>query len=223
MFVLLQKFSPQSNNMNRLILKKAYYSIKFMLYSFVVKNKRKIKRKIFFLTQKEYYTSKVFCIGFNKTGTTTLGKSFELLGYRNSSYNKEVWLNYYQNNEIIKILKYAAKFESFDDLPWLKEDMIPILDKVFPNSKFVYLTRDRESWKKSFLKWGYKKWGEYPDADKKWEEYKRHEEFVLNYFKNRSKEDFIILDVKDEKGFLKLAEFLGKKTKREKFPVYNKS
>lgn len=205
------------------MIKNIFYNIKFKIYVVYRKTYKKIKRKLFFWFRKSKYDSKVFCIGFNKTGTTTLGKSFEILGYKNTSYNGIVWMQYYKNNEMIKILKYASKFDSFDDLPWLKEDMIPILDKTFPNSKFVYLTRDEKSWKRSFLRWGYKKWGEYPDADKKWEEYKKHEEFVMNYFKDRSSDEFIILDVKDEKGFLKLAKFLGKETQREKFPVYNKS
>ncbi len=97
--------------------------------------------------RKPQYTSKVFCIGYNKTGTTTLGQALDMLGYRNSSFNKKVWRKYYRNNEIVKILKYTAKFDSADDLPWLKEDMIPILDRVFPNSKFIYLTRDEEQGK----------------------------------------------------------------------------
>ena len=38
--------------------------------------------KIFKLTfVKPNYNGKIFCIGFNKTGTTSLGKSLELLGY----------------------------------------------------------------------------------------------------------------------------------------------
>jgi len=173
--------------------------------------------------RKPSYTGKVFCIGYNKTGTTTVGKSFELLGYRNSSFNSKVWKQYYAKGEIDKILKYTAKFDSFDDLPWLKEDMIPVLDKTFPNSKFVYLTRDEKSWKKSYYSWRYKVFGQYPDVEKAWEQYKKHERFVHEYFKDRDPGDFIVLDVRDEKGFKKLADFLGANTNIEKFPTYNKT
>jgi len=173
--------------------------------------------------RKPSYTSKVFCIGYNKTGTTSLGKSLGLLGFRNSSFNERVWRKYYKNNEIAKILKYTAKFDSLDDLPWLKEDMIPILDRTFPKSKFIYLTRDEESWKKSMYNWRQKTFGEYPDLVKSLEEYRNHGVFVLDYFKNRPKEDFIILDIKDKNGFKKLAEFLGKETNINGFPHFNKT
>jgi hypothetical protein len=41
------------------------------------------------------YDSKIFCIGFNKTGTTTVGKSLKMLGYKHSSFNKKVYRKYY--------------------------------------------------------------------------------------------------------------------------------
>lgn len=85
--------------------------------------------------RKPKYTGKVFCIGYNKTGTTTIGKSLEILGYRNSSFNKRVFLEY-KSNQIDKVLDYTARFDSMDDLPWLRIDMIPILDKAFPNMVF---------------------------------------------------------------------------------------
>ncbi|MCH2214250.1 MAG: hypothetical protein MK086_03670 [Flavobacteriales bacterium] len=172
---------------------------------------------------KESYGSKVFCIGFNKTGTTSIGKSFELLGYRNSSFNKKVWRVYYAQKEYSKMIKYASKFESFDDLPWLKEDMIPRLDAAFPNSKFVYLKREEEAWKKSLKNWRMKVFKDLPDVDAAWEDYKTHENFVLEYFKNRPSEDFIILDIEDKRGFKKLADFLGKETDLEEFPHFNQT
>lgn len=173
--------------------------------------------------KKPNYNSKVFCIGFNKTGTTSLGKSLEILGYNNSSFNRIVWRKYYANNDINKILKYTAKFDSVDDLPWLKEDMIPKLDKAFPGSKFIYLTREEESWKKSLYNWRYKTFEEYPDLEKSLKEFRDHKRFVLNYFKKRQKNDFMILDIKDKKGFKKLADFLGKTADRESFPHFNKT
>jgi len=146
-----------------------------------------------------------------------------MLGYRNSSFNKKVWRKYYANKETNKILEYTAKFDSFDDLPWLKEDMIPILDKTFPNSKFIYLTREEEAWKRSYYNWSFKITGKYPDVDQGWMKYKKHEKFVNEYFKDRASSEFIVLNIKDEKGFKKLAEFLNKETTREKFPHYNKT
>lgn len=172
---------------------------------------------------KPQYNGKIFCIGFNKTGTSSLGKSLELLGYNNSSFNKIVWNKYYLKNRIDKVLNYTAKFDSFDDLPWLKEEMIPLLDKTFPNSKFIYLIREEEAWKKSLYNWTFDRFGKYPDVEKSWADYKSHEKFVLDYFNKRSIKDFIVLDIKDPKGFKKLAKFLGKTSDRDNFPHFNKA
>jgi len=169
------------------------------------------------------YTGKVFCVGYNKTGTTSVGKAIAKLGYRHTSFNMKVWTKYYENNQIVKALQYATKFDSFDDLPWLKEDMIPVLDRVFPKSKFIYLTRDDDSWKTSFYNWRFKVYGKYPDMKTAFERYCLHREFVMDYFQNRTSEEFIVLDVKDPLGFKKLAGFLGKRTDCESFPHYNKT
>ncbi len=173
--------------------------------------------------KKPSYSSKVFCIGYNKTGTTSVGMSLAMLGYDNCSFNKKVWRNYYKSNRIVKILRYTARFDSFDDLPWLKEEMIPILDIAFPNSKFIYLTRDEESWKKSLHSWKFKVTNTYPDIEKSFQDFKSHEKFVLEYFKNRPAQDFISLDVKDKQGFKKLADFLGKTAPSDAFPHFNKT
>ncbi|MCA1752797.1 MAG: sulfotransferase [Cryomorphaceae bacterium] len=184
---------------------------------------KKVYMEMALMFRKPTYTGKVFCIGYNKTGTTTIGKSLEMLGYRNSSFNKKVWRKYYKKNQIDKVLKYTARFDSFDDLPWLKEDMIPILDREFPNSKFIYLTRDEESWQQSLRNWKLKTTGAHPDLAIELEAFRKHKAFVLDYFKDRSADDFIILDVRDKKGFKKLAEFLGQETEREAFPHFNET
>lgn len=174
------------------------------------------------LFSKKSFESKVFCIGYNKTGTTTLGKSLEILGYKNSSFNKKVWRKYYKKGNIEKVIGYTSKFESFDDLPWLKVDMIPILDKKFPGSKFIYLEREEDSWKKSYLNWTFKRTGKFPDPEKGWESYCKHREFVRGYFENRP-EDIIILDVKNEYAFRDLGKFLGRKAPQDKLPHFNKT
>lgn len=169
------------------------------------------------------YGPKVFCIGYNKTGTTTVGKSLERLGYKHSSFNKRVWRKFYRAGDTNSILRYTAKFDSFDDIPWLKEDMIPILDKAFAGSKFIYLERDEVSWKQSYLRWNLYMYGSSPDVETAWEGYKRHRDFVLRYFNERPSDQFIALDISDPVGFKKLANFLGKNAPQDAFPHYNKT
>ena len=146
-----------------------------------------------------------------------------LLGLRNSSFNRKVWRKFYKQGKIEKVLNYTAKFDSFDDLPWLQTDMIPILDQRFPGSKFIYLEREETSWKKSYKEWTHSVTGNYPDPEAGWASYQLHRKFVLDYFKDRPPSEFITLTIKDPKGFKKLADFLGKKAPQEGFPHWNKT
>lgn len=164
---------------------------------------------------------KVFCIGYNKTGTTTMGKAFGLLGYRNSSFNRRVWRKLYLQGNIEAVVRYTSRFESFDDLPWLREDMIPLLDQRFPGSRFVYLFREESSWKRSYKQWSYQVTGKYLDVEGGWAAYEKHRDFVLSYFEGRS--DFIQLDIRNPNGFRRLGEFLGRDAPSDAFPVFNKS
>jgi hypothetical protein len=172
--------------------------------------------------RKPKYSHKVFCIGYNKTGTTSCGKAFEILGYRNCSFNQKLWRQEYKNKEFLKILNFASKFDSFDDLPWLKEDMIQLFDKVFPHSKFIYLERDEESWLRSLNNWSYKRTGKYPDLEKELNDFRNHRTFVMNYFKDRP-QDMLSINISNEDAFIKLAKFLGKETKKRQMPHENKT
>ena len=65
--------------------------------------------------------------------------------------------------------------------------------------------------------------GEFPDVDEAYQNYLNHRKFVLDYFKDRSKEDFIVLEIVDEMGFKKLADFLGKTAPHDNFPHFNQT
>jgi len=180
-------------------------------------------REVRIIFRKPRQGPKVFCIGFPKTGTTSVGKALEMLGYDHSSFNRKVWLDYYLNGRLDKVIEYTAKYESFDDLPWLKETMIPILDRSFPGSKYIYLERDEISWKSSLAAWSKLIFGTSYDVNAGWTDYLLHREFVLNYFRDRSPGEFLILDVSDPVGFRKLADFLGKAAPQDALPHYNKT
>ena len=109
---------------------------------------------------------KVFCIGFNKTGTTTLGKALETLGYNNSSFNKKIWRVSYRDKDWEALYRYASKFDSFDDLPWLLSDVFPKMDDRFPGSKFIFLMRENEDWKRSYKRWHEKVFHRSPNVEK---------------------------------------------------------
>lgn len=171
--------------------------------------------------RKPCYGPKIFCIGFNKTGTTSLGMALKSLGFRHSSFNKRVWRRYYKAGDFTRIIAYTSKFDSFDDLPWLKEDIIPMMDKAFPNSRFIYLEREEAGWKQSYARWTKKMTGVDPDVDAAWADYLQHREFVLRYFQSRGANEFIVLKIDDPTGFKKLGEFVGRRAPADVFPHFN--
>ncbi|MCK6649473.1 MAG: hypothetical protein L6Q66_07445 [Bacteroidia bacterium] len=184
--------------------------------------KKKVQ-KIFEKLRRSNYGPKVICIGFNKAGTTSCGKAFELLGYRNLSFDPFIWRELYKKGKLKELMNIASKYDSFDDLPWLKEDMIPLLDKTFPGSKFVYLERDEESWKKSIYHWYFKEKGTYPqNMDELLEEYRSHKKFVADYFKERGN-DLLTINVSSSHALKDLADFLGKKAPHPYMPHENRT
>src|SRR5947209_7697875 len=91
---------------------------------------------------------KVIGIGLPKTGTTTLGKCLNILGFvRQTSWTREV-ATYYENRNIDVLMAYAESFDSFEDYPWCF--LYKEFDETFPGSKFVYTVRkDLHIWLES--------------------------------------------------------------------------
>ena len=89
-------------------------------------------------------TRKVFGIGLNKTGTSTLGECLVTLGYRHRSYSYAL-VQQLQRGERQAVLSSYRSWESFEDwpTPWLFRD----LDRHYPGSLFI-LTRRKsvETW-----------------------------------------------------------------------------
>jgi hypothetical protein len=87
---------------------------------------------------------KVFCIGFNKTGTTSLHHFFKEIGL-NSNHN-DSWPNH---SKAKKIDESLFRYRCYSDGE--KSDFIA-LDSVFQNSLFVLNNRNERDWLYSRLK-----------------------------------------------------------------------
>ena len=83
----------------------------------------------------------VFCIGFSKTGTTSIDKAFAILGYRHVHWlhahlePKQGWINYIRKSH----------FDAFSDAPMYFPGFFRELDREFPDSKFILTVRKPES------------------------------------------------------------------------------
>ncbi len=81
---------------------------------------------------------KIFGIGLNKTGTTTLGVCFKTLGFKHAPYDKTLMYRH-EAGDLDAILSVAHRYQTFEDWPWpliYKE-----LDEHFPDAKFVLTER----------------------------------------------------------------------------------
>lgn len=175
-------------------------------------------------------TSKVFGIGFHKTGTKSLAKALRILGYRvtgpNGVHDPDISKNVHELAESL-----VPKFDAFQDNPW------PIiyreLDAKYPGSKFILTTRSSSSWIKSQVghfgsdETPMREWIYGVGAPKGHEEiyirrYERHNQDVLKYFKDR-KGDLLEMDFTGGDGWDKLCGFLGCKIPPLPFPHANKS
>ena len=93
---------------------------------------------------------KIFCIGRNKTGTTSLKKALEEFGYVVGDQAKaELLMKDYRNYNWRPILNYCKTAEAFQDVPFSSPYTWLILHEHFPNAKFILTYRDPEKWYKS--------------------------------------------------------------------------
>ncbi len=123
-----------------------------------LKNKEKVHSKIY---NRDRY-NKVFCIGFGKTGTTSLKKTLEMFGFKtgNQQVAEILAIEWAGHGYPHKILKYCKTAEAFQDSPFFHKNLFPLLDKEFPKSKFILSTRESdEQWFNSLLSFHKKKFG----------------------------------------------------------------
>jgi hypothetical protein len=94
---------------------------------------------------------KVFCIGFNKTGTTSVRVAFEQLGYRVGSQPvAEEFITDWACRDFSRIIEYCNTADAFQDIPFSLPDTYQSLDAAFPGSKFILTVRtNSEMWYRS--------------------------------------------------------------------------
>ena len=165
--------------------------------------------------------SKVFIIGLPRTGTTSVSVVLLDYGFKvaHTAYTKRAF-------ELADVISDAPCFCDY-----------PQLDKLFPNSKFVYLNRSLESWipsarrlltkmipqlepKSGYLHPVLKRSIEQtfslsksndPLSDKNLSAaYLQHQQQVFTYFANRN--DFLNIDVSNDNSLIDLLKFLNLNT-----------
>ncbi len=177
--------------------------------------------------------TKVFGVGFQKTGTSTLGKMLGQLDYKIAGY--------WQFRDLAKTPgltlemlweraeRLASEFDGAKDTPW------PLfyreLDAAFPGSKFIHVVRDPDDWIASACNDFGREQNEIHRAiygvpcpkghEQIWlDRYRRHNAEVEAYFQDRPA-DYLRVTLGPDLSFETLCPFLGKPMVTQAAPVAN--
>jgi len=185
--------------------------------------------------------ARVFGIGMHKTATTSLHNALASLGYESWHWSsahaaKSIWREMNQRGR-------SATLEAYDaasDLP------IPLLfrelDRAYPGSRFILTLRDERNWLHAVMRHfsvSYNKyragWNQDPftnrvhqitygrrdfEPDVFLARYRRHNEEVLDYFRNRPN-DLLIMNMDRGGGWQELCGFLQVPVPDVPYPYIN--
>lgn len=176
---------------------------------------------------------KIFCIGFSKTGTSSLHEAFKMLGIRSCHHISRGRLgrNLIDKAEMEgkRLMYYMDEYDAYSDMALI--NYYQALDQQYPNSKYILTDRDPSHWVNSKIahdqRWNEKNPGR-PlrsiDSERRQNlldmRVKRYEE-VFEYF--RKNDRLLVIDVTAGDGWSQLCEFLGVGVPSEPFPFINKS
>ena len=86
---------------------------------------------------------KIFCIGGNKTGTTSIKKVLEDLGYRiGDQRTAELLMEDWGKRDLRRLIRYCHTADAFQDVPFSYVYTFQAMDAAFPGSKFILTLRN---------------------------------------------------------------------------------
>ncbi|MEL7250858.1 MAG: sulfotransferase family protein [Bacteroidota bacterium] len=172
---------------------------------------------------------KVICIGWHKTGTTTLGDALLILGYRVLGARLDM-AEYLLREDTQTPIALAGNFDALQDVPW--NALYQELDQTYPGSKFILTVRDENKWLESAQKhfketytpmreWLYGEGVLLGNEALYLERFRQHYQEVTSYFAGRE-DDLLVLDLTAGDKWEKLCTFLGQPIPERAFPHSNK-
>lgn len=168
--------------------------------------------------------TKTFCIGFNKTGTTSLAEALQFLGFR-TLHDVDRCREIVDAAQGGKQHPLAEDFDVFLDFP--EPEYFESLDKTYPGSKFIFTDRNVEDWITSRLNHVLtnRRTGRAKHRKFEWKEidtqrdrgrFQVYRQQVTAYFANR--DDLLTLNICGGDGWRPLCEFLELDVPNTDFP-----
>lgn len=98
---------------------------------------------------------KIFCIGRNKTGTTSIEAAFKAMDLRIGDFAAgEMLMEDWAKRDFRRLIKYCRTATAFRDVPFSLPYTYQAMDAAFPGSKFILTVRDSsEQWYNSVIRY----------------------------------------------------------------------
>ena len=99
---------------------------------------------------------KIFCISFQRTGTTSVGRFFEDHGYTVGTWHvtaSNEWALHWFKGDYERIFSSPdfQRCQVFEDAPWGGTEFYKVLFHRFPDARFVHLVRPADKWFNSMV------------------------------------------------------------------------
>jgi len=177
---------------------------------------------------------KVFGIGLNKTGTSSLGRALKKIGFsRHVGCHLESLKNL-KNGNLNPIFDLVDKNNCFEDWPWPL--MYRELYEKYQDAKFILTTRKTpDIWYESLCKHATRKgptehrklaYGHSMPHDYKEHHiqfYLDHNEEVIEFFENNDPDKLLVVSWENGDGWEEICDFLGKEIPETPFPHLHNS
>jgi hypothetical protein len=171
---------------------------------------------------------RVLCIGWHKTGTSTLGAALLRLGYSVLGCRLDTYYSL-TVGDTEAALRTADPFDALQDVPWAA--LYEALDARYPGSKFILTVRDDDSWLRSASRhfgatpiplhgWLYGEPSLEGNEELYLARYRRHNENTRCYFADRPN-DLLVMDLAAGDGWPELCTFLDEPVPAAPFPREN--
>jgi len=116
--------------------------------------KREQDRRVISFLPRSLKRQKVFCIGLNKTGTTTMAQVLRDFGYKvGVQWRAELLMDDWAMRDFRRIVQYCKTADAFQDVPFSLDFTYQIVDYAFPGSKFILTIRNNaDEWYESLVR-----------------------------------------------------------------------
>lgn len=156
---------------------------------------------------------KVFCVGYFKTATTSVGHALKMLGYRHASFQ----LDLHVSKDEALIMQEMGHYDSFDDLPWMRENIIKLAIEKYPHARFILTTRNPDRWLQSMQRYFGTTYDDPIEEKRRFTERNDRVRSMLS----KAGCDFIEVDIATDLKWEVICPFLGHEIPDAPFPRVN--